>query len=309
MTARMKKMKNYNQEIISTNISNESEIHSFIDVSKSENIDWNTVESFGEEWEKFAHFSKDEITSYGDEYFDIVNDEMLNKDSYVLDMGCGTGRWTRYVALKAGFVEAIDPSKAVISASKLLKGIENIRISHAEVSNIPFEDKSFDFVFSLGVLHHIPNTQKAMEQTVSKLKVGGYFLVYLYYALDNKGLLFKTLFHFSNFMRWGICKLPSGLKKLTCDFLAVIFYLPFIFVSKIVFLLFGEKQLQNIPLSYYHNKTWNVIRNDSLDRFGTPLEQRFSKEEIRTMMNACGLTDIKFSNKPPFWHAVGRKQG
>ena len=233
---------------------------------------------------------------------------MLNKDSYVLDMGCGTGRWTRYAAHKAGFVEAIDPSKAVISASKLLGDLDNIRISQAEVSNIPFEDNSFDFVFSLGVLHHIPDTQNAMQQTVAKLRPGGHFLVYLYYALDNKGFLFKTIFYLSNLIRLVVCGLPAGLKKFTCDLLAIVFYLPFVLVSKVVFALFGEKAIKNIPLSFYHNKSWNIIRNDSLDRFGTPLEQRFSKVEITEMMENCGLVDIVFSENTPFWHAVGRKK-
>jgi hypothetical protein len=60
-------------------------------------------------------------------------------------------------------------------------------------------------------------------------------------------------------------------------------------------------------LSAYHNKSFFVIRNDALDRFGTPLEQRFSKIEIKQMMEKAGLTNIIFSNNMPYWHAVGQK--
>ena len=63
-----------------------------------------------------------------------------------------------------------------------------------------------------------------------------------------------------------------------------------------------------IPLSYYVGKSMNIIRNDALDRFGTPLEKRFSKETIRQMMNDCGLTDVVFSEKMPYWHALGKKK-
>jgi hypothetical protein len=72
-------------------------------------------------------------------------------------------------------------------------------------------------------------------------------------------------------------------------------------------LLFGKKLGSKIPLSYYSNKSLNVIRNDALDRFGTPLEQRFSKKQIIQMMENSGLHDITFSNNEPYWHVVGRK--
>ncbi|MEX2379951.1 MAG: class I SAM-dependent methyltransferase, partial [Vicingaceae bacterium] len=69
--------------------------------AQSNNIDLKTVKSFGEEWGKFDTFSEEEIKNAGDQYFDIINEQMLNKDSVVLDMGCGSGRWTKYVANNA----------------------------------------------------------------------------------------------------------------------------------------------------------------------------------------------------------------
>jgi ubiquinone/menaquinone biosynthesis C-methylase UbiE len=232
---------------------------------------------------------------------------MLNKNSRVLDVGCGTGRWTKYVCSRCGHVEAIDPSKAVLVAEKMLESDDNVRISQAEVDNIPFEDNSFDFVFSLGVLHHIPDTADAMKKCVEKLKPDGHFLVYLYYSFENRGFLFRSLFHLSTVFRTVICKLPSGIKKLVCDFIAVGVYFPLAFLSRILKPLIG-KGIKKLPLSYYHDKTFNVMRNDSLDRFGTPLEQRFSKAEITEMMQASGLTNIQFSENEPYWHAVGQKK-
>ncbi len=64
---------------------------------------------------------------------------------------------------------------------------------------------------------------------------------------------------------------------------------------------------KKIPLSYYSDKSFNNIRNDALDRFGTPLEQRFSKLQITKMMSEAGLSNIKFSDREPYWHAVGQK--
>ncbi len=50
------------------------------------------------------------------------------------------------------------------------------------------------------------------------------------------------------------------------------------------------------------------MRTDALDRFGTRLEQRFTRKEIREMMIIAGLIDIKFSKNLPYWTAVGYKR-
>ena len=98
--------------------SGNKEIASFISGAE-QNIDHKTVESFGEEWTKFDSFSAEEIKNAGDQYFDIVSDKVLNKNTVVLDLGCGTGRWSKYIGDKAGFIEAIDPSAAVFAAQHL----------------------------------------------------------------------------------------------------------------------------------------------------------------------------------------------
>ncbi|RDC64105.1 class I SAM-dependent methyltransferase [Adhaeribacter pallidiroseus] len=286
---------------------NGQEIFSFLNTS-DKNIDWTTVESFGEEWSKFNFFDDQEISQIGNDYFDIVDEVMLNHNSYVLDVGCGTGRWTKYVSGRAGFVEAIDPSQAVASAANLLKNEKNVRITQASVETIPFADNAFDFVFSLGVLHHIPDTFEAMQSCVKKVKIGGFFLVYLYYSLDNRGFLYKLLFQISNLFRVLISKLPQKLKAFVCDLIAFFIYLPFVLISRIVEnIAFLKKFIEYIPLSYYRKVSFNVIRNDALDRMGTPLEQRFSKKEINDMLIRAGLTDIQFSHNAPYWHAVGKK--
>lgn len=299
-------MINYNQQPVKEIQVNETRaIYSF-DL-KDTNIDIKTVSSFGEEWIKFDSFSDEEIKRTGDMYFDIVDFNIINEKSLVMDVGCGTGRWTKYIAPKVKFVEAVDPSEAIFSAAALLKEQKNIRISQASTDNLPFADNSFDFVFSIGVLHHIPDTRQAMEDCIKKVKQGGLFLVYLYYNLDNRSGLFKFIFRLSNFVRKIVSSLPSRPKKFICDLLAVTVYMPFVLAARFFYKLGFTKLANRIPLAIYAHQTFNIIRNDSLDRFGTPLEQRFSKEQIRRMMSGCGLTDIVFSEKMPYWHAIGRK--
>lgn len=302
-------MLNYSRKPVSQINWDGGNVNSFL-LSKEEdtNIDWVTVESFGEEWTKFSSFSQEEINHIGNEYFDIIPKKLLNNKSYVLDVGCGTGRWTKYICDKVGFVEAIDPSKAVLSACQLLNDKKNVRISLAEVSALPFEDGSFDLVFSLGVLHHVPSTIQAIKDCVKKVKPNGYFLVYLYYNLDNRGILYKAAFNFSSIFRKIICNLPAKIKKVVCDIIAYTVYFPLIFVATTIKKILRNDWYKKLPLSYYVGKSINVIKNDALDRFGTPLEQRFSRVEIEEMMKAAGLVDIVFSERTPFWHAIGKRE-
>lgn len=281
-------------------------IHSFL-FSQTGNIDPKTVDSFGEEWKKFHSFDRQEIEKIGSDYFDILPESLKNKQVSVLDVGCGSGRWAAYVAPFVGHIDCIDPSIAVYSASKLLKDYENVRISRVDLDNLPFPDDSYDLVYSLGVLHHIPDTALAMRKCVEKVKPGGYFLVYLYYKLDNRGIIFKSIFQMSAVLRKMISKSPAGIKKLVCDGIAVLAYWPLARTARLAH-KFGLKNLsKKMPLSYYQDKSFWIMKNDALDRFGTPLEQRFSRTEIEQMMKNSGLTNIKFSEKEPYWHAIGQK--
>jgi SAM-dependent methyltransferase len=271
------------------------------------NIDSGVVDSFGEEWTKFGNFDESEIKQLGEHYFDIVGNDVINQNSYVADIGCGTGRFTKYIADRVAFVEAIDPSDAVFVANELLKNTPNVRLTKASAGSVPFEDETFDLVMSIGVLHHIPDTEQAIRDCVKKVKKGGYFYIYLYYALDNRGLVFQFLFKMANVLRKVISKLPPTLKQLTCDILAVFVYMPFVMLGRFVNLIGLKKLADSLPLKFYQNKSFFIIRNDALDRFGTTLEQRFSKKQIENMLQECGLTNIVFSDIEPYWHVISQK--
>jgi ubiquinone/menaquinone biosynthesis C-methylase UbiE len=273
-----------------------------------DNIDPKTVSSFGEEWKAFHGFSEKDLKRIGDMYFDIVDKDMLNEQSTVIDIGCGSGRFIRYLGNRYKKIIGLDPSHAIYAADELVGKNENVELVMASTDNIPFPDEHFDFGYSLGVLHHIPDTQKALNDSVKKVKKGGHFLLYLYYNLDNRPFYFKFFYWLSNLVRRVVSKLPSGLKKAVCAFLAVVLYMPFILLCRFLrFIGVPERVRRHIPLQVYERQSFYVIRNDSLDRFGTPLEQRFSRKQIKEMMEKAGLTDIVFSEKLPYWHAVGKK--
>ena len=145
-----------------------------------------------------------------------------------------------------------------------------------------------------------------MKNCVSKLKPGAPFLVYLYYRFDNKPLLYALIWRVSDIVRRAVCRLPFSLKLYFTKIVAALVYFPLARVS-----LAAERigfDVKSIPLSDYRDKSFYVMSTDALDRFGTRLEQRFTREEIHRMMEVSGLESIRFSEATPFWVAVGFKR-
>jgi len=160
-----------------------------------------------------------------------------------------------------------------------------------------------DFGYSLGVLHHVPDTQAGLDACVRKLKPGAPFLLYLYYAFDNRPAWFRLVWQMSELFRAIVSRLPHGLRYFSSQIFALFVYLPLARASWML-----EKTGLNvsmIPLSTYRHRSFYTMRTDALDRFGTRLEQRFSREKINTMMLQAGLERISFSASEPFWCAIG----
>jgi SAM-dependent methyltransferase len=272
------------------------------------NLDVDTVNSFGDEWSRFDQSALAEIEANKifDEYFAIFPWDRLPKNAVGFDMGCGSGRWARLMAPRVGHLHCIDPSSALEVAKAALSSATNVSFYQASVDDSPLPPNSQDFGYALGVLHHVPDTAGAIRACVAMLKPGAPFLLYLYYAFDNRSAFFKLLWRCSDLLRRGICNLPAPLKHLLTDSLAVVVYYP---LARFALLL--ERmgfEIGSIPLSAYRNRSFYTMRTDSRDRFGTPMEKRFTRKEIAAMMDAAELRDVRFSDRVPYWCAVGMKR-
>jgi SAM-dependent methyltransferase len=271
------------------------------------NIDFKTVESFGEEWLLFDQLGMSELESEVafKQYFAIFPWDILPASAEGFDMGCGSGRWAKFVAPKVFRLNCIDPSIAIHVAKKCLVNFENIVFHKTSVDNSGLAEESQDFGYSIGVLHHIPNTYEGLNSCVKLLKKGAPLLLYIYYSFENRPVWYKLLWKSTDLMRKVIYRLPNKIKNFVTDTIAILVYFPIARLSKIL-----EKSginVREIPLSYYRNRSFYTLRTDSRDRFGTPLEKRFSRSQIEKMMINAGLIDIRFSEKEPYWCAVGIK--
>jgi hypothetical protein len=181
-----------------------------------------------------------------------------------------------------------------------------VQLILATSESINLEEGSQDFGYSLGVLHHIPDTSGALRDCVGLLKSGAPFLVYLYYDFENRTILFRMMWRLSDLLRRAVCKLPGRIRDLCTDVIAATIYFPLARTAGLLHFL-GVNE-EGLPLAYYRTRSFYTMRTDARDRFGTPLEKRFSKAAIAAMMSEAGLEGIEFSNAPPYWCAVGRKR-
>lgn len=271
------------------------------------NRDQKTIEGFDDEWKRFDQraLAEEERTRIFADYFVIFPWDILPADAVGADIGCGSGRWALLVAPRVGKLHCVDPGDALEVAQNNLVGINNVQFHQCGVGELPFADESLDFAYSLGVLHHVPDTAAAIHSVAAKLKSGAPFLIYLYYAFDNRPAWFSLVWRMSDIMRRGISRLPHFLRYAASQALAALVYWP-LAKGAWLFDLIGLLP-ENWPLAYYRDKTFYVMRTDALDRFGTHLEQRFTREQITNLLTAAGFDGIHFSDSPPYWCAVGVK--
>lgn len=273
----------------------------------SKNIHNKTVSGFGDEWSRFdqSSLSQKEKLIMFNKYFHIFPWNKITGKSVGFDMGCGSGRWAELAAPRVGKLHCIDPSSAIEVAKKNI--LNNNCVFHQNaVDNIPLNDNSMDFGYCLGVLHHIPNTQSGLDSCVKKLKPGAPFLIYIYYSFENRPLWFRLIWKLTNYFRFFSSRLPMKFRYLVSQLVALFIYYP---VARTA-LIFEKLNFDTsvFPLNYYRKSSFYTMRTDALDRFGTILEKRFTKTEVERMMQRSGLVDIIFSNKAPFWTAVGFKK-
>lgn len=274
------------------------------------NADLKTIEGFGEEWSAFDQeaLSDDEQRLLFNQYFSLFPFDEIGSSDEGFDLGCGSGRWAALVAPHVGRLHCLDPSpKALEVCRRRLSDAANVSFHLATADAIPLADDSQDFGYSLGVLHHIPDTARAMRDAVRKLKPGAPFLVYLYYSFDNRPAWFGGLWRATEWGRRTISRMPFTLRKAMTTAIATLVYWPLSRTAKLLDHM--GMDVGSVPLSAYRYRSFYSMRTDALDRFGTRLEQRFSRADIQRMMQASGLVEIEFREDEPYWVACGRRRG
>jgi len=136
------------------------------------------VASFGRQWTRYRVEEADEdrrtfVAKTGFQLSSLPG-------KWLLDAGCGGGRYTRVAAQAGAEVVAVDMSRAVEQAARLCRDFDNVHLLQADLLELPLADAWADAAFSIGVLHHASRPEQAFQQVARTVKPGGRLAVWVY---------------------------------------------------------------------------------------------------------------------------------
>jgi len=266
-----------------------------------------TSKCFSYEWHKYPRVQP----FHEDEFLDYIYPATRNffKDKVVLDAGCGNGRHV-YFASKFGAKQVIgvEVSSAVEVAYQNIKALPNAHVIQADVYNLPFR-KKFDFIYSIGVLHHLPNPKTGFNALLKQLKRNCKIFVWVYAKEGNEWIekfvspvrklitskLPKTfLFAISGMIAAGLYCATMFIYKPINEIAVLRFLKPCLFYNSYLY------QQAKYPFSYLH---LNIF-----DHLVAPIAYYLNKSELKNWFDAAELQNVSIvSRNNNSWRGWGQK--
>ena len=236
--------------------------------------------NFGFEWNLHNRTQLDSAVNHESEETFLEKTGFRPEDlegKLVLDVGCGMGRFSDIASKWGATVVGIDLTSAVDAAHANIGGRDNVHLAQADVFKLPFRDQSFDFIFSIGVLHHTPNTREAFEQLPRLLKPGGRIAIWVY---STEMRIWSWV---SDTYRLVTTRLPKRLLYAMCRVAR-----PWYHVSKLP--VVGRFIWVILPTSTHPNPDWRVL--DTFDWYSPRYQWKHSLPELRQWFESQGLVSL-----------------
>jgi SAM-dependent methyltransferase len=245
-----------------------------------------TSDSFGFEWTRF-HELKSE-SGFLEFVSPIDKDFFYNKR--VLDAGCGNGSYAYYAASYGADVIAIDFSDAVSVAQENTKDM-NVQVVRADITHPPFKQGTFDYIFSIGVLHHLPEPETGFQQLVPLLKPGALISIWVYGRAKQWAAVYfyepliKITHRLPHRLLYYLCYLPATIMEILN------------FSYHLLNRIHLTKPASSLPFKYYADYPFSVKLNDAFDVFATPSAQYYTDDELYFWFQKNGLKNIVITDE------------
>jgi SAM-dependent methyltransferase len=253
----------------------------------------NYADSFGFQWERYARAQLDDAASAESEKdfrrkTGLTPEELDGK--LVLDVGCGMGRYADVATRWGARVVGVDLSAAADVAARNLAGREFVAF-RADVFALPFSQESFDYIYSIGVLHHTPDCEQAVKVLPQYLKPGGVLSVWLYSA-------YNRWYKFSDVYRKVTSRMsPTMLHRVLSMAVPVVNAVD----STFRFVPIAGKPLSGLvryvfPVNHDARREWRVL--DTFDWYSPQYQSKHTYEEVFRWFESCHMEDLHVGAVP-----------
>ena len=244
-----------------------------------------TFASFGYEWNTFEDV-RGEDEGFAKVYFRDVDLAGL-AGKVGLDAGCGKGRYTRFLAPHLAAEVALDGSTAAEAAARNLAGFPGVVVVRSDLRDAPFAPESFDFISSLGVLHHLDDPFAGFTDLLRLLAPKGQILLYLYSRPEKLGVRSVAL-TLATALRRITTRLSHPVLKALCTPIAALLWATVVLPGA-----WGEKNrigtLSGLPMDAYRNMPFRGLVLDTFDRLSAPVEYRYIWRDLQKWFDDTGL--------------------
>jgi 2-polyprenyl-3-methyl-5-hydroxy-6-metoxy-1,4-benzoquinol methylase len=231
------------------------------------------LESFGHQWTTFevAHDDEDRAT------FEAKTGIALNqlRGLRVLDAGCGGGRYSKICGENGAVVIGADHTRAVDKARQLCSHLPEVFFVQADLKKLPLERASFDFVFSIGVMHHDANTRAVFDAVAKMVKPGGRYSVWLYRR-----------------NQWWQELINSGLRALTSRLPAAVL-MPFCHLGAVLGSIPGVNRTLNKVVNFSAHPSYENRVCDTFDWWAPRFQYHHTVDELKRWFTEAGFSQLK----------------
>lgn len=225
----------------------------------------------------------------------------------VLDAGCGVGKDSWTMASSNGCrLWSVDLSwQGVQKTAERLRHLCLAAVLQADLERLPFSEGAFDFVYSYGVVHHLPDPFLGFQELVRVLKPQGVLAIYVYEDFKTRTALERLSLGAVKILRRLTTRIPHRLLYGLCWFSSPLFFLSMTLPYRILARWPGTRRCAN-RIPFRHGRSWFGLTGDLYDRFAAPLERRYGKEELQAWFSQAGFTSIRVEGHRG-WVACGVK--
>lgn len=270
----------------------------FVELHNKDNVFERTSNHYGSGWvegDEYATYSLEEKWHY-DELIKLF-EFPRGMSGFGIEAGSGNGKDTVRLAVNNPKSEiiTIDISEGIYVAnkrSKILK-LNNIHPIRASLDQIPIKNEVFDFGYSFGVLHHMPQPSDGMKEVSRTLKKGSSFLTYLYSDLTEKPVL-KFLLKPVTFLRKITHKMSIPVLKIFCYLMMTPIFILLVIPSRFLKLIGMSSLAMKIP--HHHNKSFISLYGELFDRFGAQIEFRYNPSSLNLLYKDANLKMTDYKN-------------